>query len=102
MGMGLESPFKKDIEKASRDLDHLQRLYNVYFGGGEEEPPINERRSLEQLMAKIKAQVPSASNSGDRFQANALTAKFQLLSGKWDKTLRAIEAGTVVLPKKRK
>ncbi|MGE3261426.1 MAG: hypothetical protein AB7K68_06585 [Bacteriovoracia bacterium] len=53
-------------------------------------------------MAKIKAQVPSASNSGDRFQANALTAKFQLLSGKWDKTLRAIEAGTVVLPKKRK
>lgn len=100
--MALESPLKKDIEQATRDLDHLQRLYNIYFGGGEEEPPKNQRARFDKLIEKIKAQVPSAANSGDRFQANALTSKYQVYSSKWDKTLRMIEAGTLVLPKKRK
>jgi hypothetical protein len=100
--MALENPFKKELEKAGKDLDQLQRLYNVYFGGGEEEPPNIQRRNFDQLIAKIKAQVPSLVNSGDRFAANALTSKYQVYSSKWDKTLRAIEAGTVVLPKTRK
>ncbi|MGZ3694412.1 MAG: hypothetical protein ACXWQO_09525 [Bdellovibrionota bacterium] len=100
--MALENPIKKDLDKVAKDLEALQRLYNVYFGGGEEEPPTNQRRALDSLIAKIKAQVPSLTNSGDRFAANALTSKYQVYSSKWDKTLRAIEAGTIVLPRMRK
>lgn len=102
MGMALESALKKDVEKASRDLDGLTRLYNVYFGGGEEEPPKMQRQQVDQAMTKIRAQLPSASNSADRFQANALLSKHQVLTAKWDKSLRAIEAGTLVLPKMRR
>lgn len=100
--MALESPLKKDIEKASRDLDALHRLYNVYFGGGEEDPPSLQRKNLDQLIAKIKQQVMTSPNSGDKFQANTLTSKYQVMAAKWDKTLRGIEAGTIILPKKRK
>lgn len=102
MGMALESAIKKDVEKASRDLEALNRLYNVYFSGGEEDPPIEARKALDQLFAKIKSQVATSTNSGDRFQANSLVSKYQLYSSKWDRTLRGIENGTIAKPQKRK
>ena len=102
MGMALESALKKDVEKASRDLEALNRLYNVYFSGGEEDPPLEVRKALDQLVAKIKAQVATSTNSGDRFQANSLVAKYQLYSSKWDRMLRGIENGTIAKPQKRK
>jgi hypothetical protein len=99
--MALESPLKKDVEKAGRDLDALHRLYNVYFSGAEEDPPRTERRALESLIAKIKSQLATATNSSDKFQANTLISRFQSTAARWDKTLRGIEAGTIARPKKR-
>lgn len=95
------SPLKKDVEKASRDLESLNRLYNVYFSGAEEEPPRNERKTLDTLVAKIKTMVATATNSADKFQANTLVSRYQSSCTKWDKTLRGIEAGTIPRPKKR-
>lgn len=99
--MALESPLKKDINKAAKDLDALHRIYNVYFSGAEEDPPRAERKALDMLILKIKSQLAMASNSADKFQANAIVSRYQSISGRWDKTLRGIEAGTIVLPKKR-
>lgn len=99
--MALESPLKKDVDKASRDLDALNRLYNVYFQGGEEDPPRNERKALDNLIVKIKQAVAMASNASDKFQANSLVTRYQSMCSKWDKHLRGIEAGTIPRPKKR-
>lgn len=99
--MSLESPLKKDVTKALRDLDALQRIYNVYFGGGEEDPPKTQRKQLDDLINKIKTQIASANNASDKFQANGLVSRYQTMAGRWDKMLRAVEAGTLVLPKKR-
>lgn len=99
--MALESPLKKDINKASKDLDTLHRTYNVYFSGAEEDPPRAERKALDTLILKIKSQMAMASNSADKFQANTLISRYQSTAARWDKTLRGIEAGTIVLPKKR-
>jgi len=99
--MALESPLKKDVEKAGRDLEALNRLYNVYFSGAEDEPPRNERKALDNLVIKIKTMLASASNSADKFQANTLVSRYLSICTKWDKTLRGIEAGTIPRPKKR-
>jgi len=100
--MALVSPLKKDVEKAAKDIDNLNRLYNIYFSGAEDDPPANERKALDSLIAQIKAQVAKPSNSADKFQANSVVSRFQVICGKWDKTLRAIESGTIVRPKKRR
>jgi len=100
--MALISPLKADIDKCTRELEALNRLYNVYFQGGEEDPPRPQRKALDTLVEKIKSQMPMASNAGDKFQANALYSRYRTMTTKWDKQLRGIEAGTIVIPKNRK
>jgi hypothetical protein len=99
--MAMISPFKADIDKATRDIEALNRLYNVYFQGGEEDPPRQPRQALDTLVAKIKNQLPSAANASDKFQANALCTRYQTMCTKWDKHLRGIENGTIPIPKNR-
>lgn len=99
--MALISPLKTDIEKAIRELETLNRLYNVYFQGGEEDPPRQQRKNLDALIVKIKSQIAMATNAGDKFQGNSLYTRYQSLAGKWDKQLRGIENGTIVRPKNR-
>ncbi len=97
--MDITSPFKKDIDKALRDLDYLHRLYNVYFQGAEEDPPRNERKALEELIAKIKSQLAKSSNASEKFQANTLINRYQAMTSKWDKHLKGIETGAIVRPR---
>ncbi len=99
--MAIISPFKADIEKATRELEALNRLYNVYFQGGEEEPPRQQRKNLDTLVDKIKNQLMTATNAGDKFQANSLYNRYKTLCNKWDKHLRGIENGTIPIPKNR-
>lgn len=99
--MALESAIKKEVDKATREVEALNRLYNVYFQGGEDDPPRSQRTALENAINKIKSQVAIATNAADKFQANALVSRFQTMAAKWDKTLRGIESGTIPRPKKR-
>ena len=99
--MALISPLKADIDKATRDLEALNRLYNVYFQGGEEEPPRNQRNALDTLIETIKSQMASASNASDKFQANALYSRYRTMATKWDKHMNGILNGTIPIPKNR-
>jgi hypothetical protein len=100
--MALISPFKADIDKATREIENLNRLYNVYFQGGEEDPPNIPRKNLDALIEKVKSQLAMASNAGDKFQANALYNRYRTMATKWDKHLNGILNGTIVIPKNRK
>jgi hypothetical protein len=100
--MALISPLKQDIDKATRDLEMMQRLYNVYFQGGEDDPPKAQRAALDQLLTKIKSAAAISSNTTDKFAATTLVNRYQLLKSKWDKVLRDIETGVIPKPKKRK
>lgn len=99
--MALESPLKKDAEKASREVDALNRFYNVYFQGGEKMPPNQQRRQLDTLIAKLKNQIISATNASDKFLANSVVSRFQTMAARWDKTMRGIEDGTIIRSSKR-
>jgi hypothetical protein len=100
--MALVSPLKQDLDKAQREVEVLNRLYNVYFQGGEDEPPKTQRKQLDALIAKIKAAARISTNAADKFLADSVTNKFQMLSVRWDKTMRDIESGIIPKPKKRK
>jgi hypothetical protein len=99
--MALVSALKADVDKATREIEALNRLYNVYFQGGEENPPRTERKALDALIARIKSQIPSVSNAGDKFQANGLCSRYVSMTIRWDKHLRGIENGTILIPKNR-
>jgi hypothetical protein len=99
--MALVSPIKKDVEKAARDIDALNRLYNVYFQGGEEDPPRRERKELDSLVVKIKSLLAASGNASDKFQANTLISRYQTMAARWDKLIRNIENGTTTRPKRR-
>ena len=99
--MALISELKKLIDKSAKDLDHLQRMYNVFLQGGEEDPPRELHRALDAAIQKIKSQSAIAVNAGDKFQANTLVNRYQTLNTKWTKTLRGIEDGTIAKPRKR-
>jgi hypothetical protein len=99
--MALISPLKQDVDKATRDLEALNRLYNVYFQGGEEDPPRLQRKALDTLIEKIKTQIATATNAGDKFQANALYSRYKTTSTQWDKKLNGILNGTIARPKNR-
>ena len=97
----LISPLRKDMEQANRDIDALHRLYNVYFQGGEEDPPRSERKALDTLVNKVKTALVTATNAADKFQANTLINRYRTMCGRWDRTLKGIENGTIKRPKKR-
>jgi hypothetical protein len=99
--MALVSPIKKEVEKAAHDIDVLNRLYNVYFQGGEDDPPRKERQALDSLVAKIKSLLATSGNASDKFQANTLVSRYQSMAGRWDRIIRNIENGTTIRPKKR-
>lgn len=99
--MALISPLKADVDKATRELEALNRLYNVYFQGGEDDPPRNQRKALDTLIDKIKNQLATASNAGDKFQANALYSRYRTMAAQWDKKLTGIMNGTIARPKNR-
>ena len=100
--MALTSPLKAEVEQANRGIDHLHRLYNIYFQGGEDDPPRKERKALDELVGGIKSKLASATNSSDKFMANTLVSRYQSMAARWDKHLRCIENGTIKRPKKRK
>lgn len=99
--MALISPLKKDMDAANREIDALNRVYNVYFQGGEEDPPRAKRKALDALIEKIKAALATATNAADKFQANTLIARHRTMAARWDKHLRGIENGTIIRPKNR-
>lgn len=99
--MAIESPIKKDVAAATKIMDALQRLYNVYFQGGEDEPPRAQRKELDTLIAKLKTAQATATNAGDRFSITSLVNRYQSMSNRWDKHLRGIENGTIPIPKRR-
>jgi hypothetical protein len=100
--MALESPLKKEAELASKEIEALNRQYNIYFTGGEDDPPRDKRRALDQIFQKLKAKIATTPNASDKFFANSVVARYQLFTSKWDKQLKGIEEGRIPRPNQKK
>lgn len=98
----MEPPLKKDVDQALKEIEILNRLYNQFFSGAEDEPPREKRRSLDTLMLSIKSAVATTTNASAKFAANAAVAKYHTHTAKWDKQMKMLEQGLYVRPPKRK
>ena len=99
--MAIEIPYKKELDQANRQIDILNREYNKYFQGAEEEPPRDMRRELDRLIQTLKTALASASSASMKFSANTVIAKYQVHTSKWDRILKLLEEGKMTRPKKR-
>ena len=100
--MAMETPLKKDVDRALKEIEILNRMYNQYFSGAEEDPPREKRRDLDALMVSIKSAVATATNASAKFAANSAVAKYHTHTAKWDKQMKLLEQGLFVRPPKRK
>ena len=101
MPMALESPLKKEIDDTAKQIDILNREYNKYFQGAEDEPPRDLRKKLEAAVQSLKSAIATSASASFKFSANAVIAKHRVHAAKWDKTLRLLEEGKMTRPKKR-
>jgi hypothetical protein len=99
--MALEIPLKKELDLAAKQIDNLNREYNKYFQGAEEEPPRDMRKELDHLIQTIKSALATTANATVKFSANALISKYRTHAAKWDRILKLLEEGKMTRPKKR-
>lgn len=91
--MAIEIPLKKDIDACTLLLDQTNKAYQKYFIGLEKLPPFELRKELDQKIQKLKSDMNKVHQTGVRFSATSLIAKFHSLASQWDKTLKEIEEG---------
>ena len=72
-------------------IEQLNNLYNQYFSGAEQSPPIQLRKHLDENMAHL-ANLPKPTASL-RFRASSLTSQYVTFRDRWDKKLKDIETG---------
>lgn len=79
------------LEQVPMLLEQLGHLYNMYMSGIERRPPVEKRKHLEHVIAKIQA-APKATSS-IRFKCSAVVQQAQAHFERWDKLLRKLETG---------
>lgn len=86
------------MNRAEIMIDQIQNLYNMYVAGLERLPPTSQRKQLDDVVTKIMASPKPT--PALLFRVNQFNAKFSLYREKWDKLMKDIEAGRVVIRRK--
>ena len=74
-------------------IDQVDSLYIQYVKGVERRPPLERRKTLDQLMATVS--MMGKPTQGAQFRYNTLHASYNTHRDKWDKMLRDLEAGKI-------
>lgn len=96
--MAAESPLKKAIDEAAGQVEKLHQEYQKYFLGVEKAPPLAMRRTLDQLVSKVKSELAKSSSTPQKFAGTTFVSKYQSYSTQWDRTMREIENGSYRRP----
>ena len=86
------------IQKAESLMEQIQGLYNMYVAGMERTPPVTHRKHLEDIAFKI--QNAAKTSAGLKFRAQQFHAKYQTYKDKWDRLMKDIESGKVIIKRK--
>lgn len=86
------SELKDWLEQVPLLLEQLNHLYNMYISGVEGRPPIEKRKHVENLLAKVAAAPKHSSTI--RFKCSGVIQGAQMQFERWDKLIRGLEVGT--------
>ena len=87
-----EGPIDTRITELEHRLDRLRVAFEQHFLGNERLPPVAER---DKFMRDLRAIDPTKVSAVPRFRLANLTARVSTYDTHWQKSLRAIEEGTV-------
>lgn len=77
------------VERCELLIERLNHLYRMYTNGVEKHPPREVRAQLDALMMRL-AQMPKPKVDA-KFRYQALSEKYTLYTGRWERMLRALE-----------
>lgn len=86
------------MARADVMMEQIQNLYNMYLAGLERTPPVTQRKQFDDLIVKVGlAPKPTPALL---FRVNQFNAKVHMYREKWDRTLRDVESGKIVVRRK--
>ena len=74
-------------------IEQLNNLYNMFFAGAEKRPPLERRKTLDQMMQTIQNMFKST--QALQFRANSLNDHYNTFKDRWDKKMKDVENGKV-------
>ncbi|MBS1962628.1 MAG: hypothetical protein JST04_10455 [Bdellovibrionales bacterium] len=86
------------LTKCEVMMEQITNLYGMWIQGLERTPPTVQRKHLEDLILKIQAAPKPTANL--RFRVNEFHTKYNTYKDKWDRLLKDVEAGKVVVKRK--
>lgn len=92
-----QNPILKLIARADLMLEQIQHLYNMYVAGVEKTPPLTQRKQIEEMMSKLGG--APKNNQTILFRFNQFQTKYQTYKDRWDRLIKNIESGKVVVRK---
>lgn len=95
-----QNPLIRLIQRASMQMEQIQHLYNMYVAGVEKTPPNIQRKQLEEMYVKIMG--APKNNQVLLFRCNQFVTKYLTYRDRWERLMKDIESGKVVLRKPEK
>lgn len=79
------------IDRADTLINQLNNLYSMYISGAEKTPPIERRKTLDQMMVTIT--YTGKPTQALLFQCNNLVSRYTVHKERWDKMVKNLESG---------
>jgi hypothetical protein len=86
------------LSKCEVMMEQITNLYGMWIQGMERMPPNERRRHLEDMLLKIQAAPKPSANL--RFRVSEFLNKYSTYKDKWDRILKDVESGKIVVKRK--
>ena len=84
---------QEQIDAQEKELDHVRRLFDMYFQGLERFPPKMRYTTLKATLMRMRAE-SARWNTADRFRVGTLQQRFATYDRMWTRQLQELEDGT--------
>jgi len=81
------------IHSLTRELDALERMFNLYFTAQEKRPPLRQLSSLRQKVTALMGIAEKINKSSIKYTVSSFVQRFTTYRLKWEKGVKDIEEG---------
>ncbi len=86
------------LTKCEGMMEQITNLYNMWVQGMERTPPTTQRKHLDNMILKIQAAPKPTTNL--KFRVAQFHTKFSTYKDKWDRLLKDVESGKLVVKRR--
>lgn len=86
------------LTKCEIMMEQITNLYGMWIQGMERTPPTVQRKHLEDLILKVNAAPKPSTNL--KFRVSQFHTKYTTFKDKWDRILKDVESGKIVVKRR--